>query len=343
MALVLFDGFDLYNGTGLTTGARLRWTLATGTNVSSMVAGRAGGQALRLGDVVGASGQTEFRLNFPAIGPNFSVGFDMRVNSLTLGIEGILMYLGQAATTQIYLYHTAGGGLGIFAGASLGETAPGVLTLNTWKHIEICGFINNTTGFIKVYVEGLEVLSVLNIDTQALASNEITTLALRGVSATSDTMRTDWDNLYLYNDSNQHGVKIIGVLTPESDGANLELTPSTGLTHFDKVNETTLDQVDWLTGSTVGLFDDLGLSDLPAGSIAVDGVQLVSYAAKSDAAARATKLGLKSGGDVGFTPNHVLATTPSIRHSILPNDPNTGVPWTYDALQDSELRIEIAA
>lgn len=343
---IIFDGFDLYNGVGATTGVKLRWTQTGTDDVAAMIAGRHGGQALRLGDNIGTGQFTNYRS--PAFTPiqNFSWGFSYKSNSLTLGDGAIFASLNDSANAvQLYFTVTSAGAISVRRadGSVMAFSANGLVSVGVWKHLEIIGKIANADGFIRAYLEGNDVpILSFDGDTQHTANANAMTVNFRGPASTSDTHRLDWDDFYLYDEAVQHGYKIISTLRPDGDTATLQLTPSAGTTHFDKVNETTFDNVDWLTGSTVGLRDQLTLSALPLDALSVAAVQTVSYAAKTDATAREIKSGLRESGAEVFGPNHVLATTPSVRHNIIPNNPSTGLPWTYDQVNAMDFLPEIA-
>lgn len=358
MALQGMESFDFYNGTGVTTGMGLRWLSNGSVDVSVMIAGRnADGQAIELGDTTGVGAFSRRQLIVPDFGPNFTIGFDHNTNTFAnqsggqfFAVAGAAgnnqLALGTDSSARLILYRDGNVWAGSYNGTAIITTAINTLVANTWKHIIIQGTISNT-GVANLYVEDstgvMQLAGTFTGDTMALATADLARLFLAGTGATSNNVRNRFDNLYWANDNTMPIlVRRIRTSRPNADGETLGLTPSTGVSHFAMVNETTFDNVDWLTGSTVGLFDDLELTDLPGAAAAVSGVQLVSYAAKSDATARATKLGLENAGVVDYMNNHTLATTPSVLHEIMPTNPATGLPWLFDELNNTRLRAEIA-
>jgi hypothetical protein len=83
MAVVMMDGFDVYNGIGANTGMNSgRWTLDSGQFPNSMVAGRFGGQAVNF---IHGSFVSVISRPFPAATANLTFGFALRCSSFPGG------------------------------------------------------------------------------------------------------------------------------------------------------------------------------------------------------------------------------------------------------------------
>ena len=291
MTLQGFEGFDFYNGTGTTTGVGLRWVSDGTADVSVMVAGKyADGQALELGDPIGTGVFSRRRLDVPDFGPNFTIGLDLYNNNLSLAsvpVFQIWPVAGGVAALTLGIAANGGYivGIGGTAFASTPNhtpiitTAGGLTPVSTYRHVIMQGFIDDASGWVNLYAEDvdgvMQLVGSFTGDTKANAAADLGRIFLVGYGNTGSTWRNRFDNLYWANDSTMAiKVRRCRVRRPNADGDTLDLTPSSGVIHYPMVDETTFDNVDWLAGSTVGLFDDLELADFPIEAAAIAGVQV---------------------------------------------------------------------
>jgi hypothetical protein len=128
----------------------------------------AGGRTGNAGRVSG-SGIAAFTI--PAINENATatVGFAWQVSTLAATRNIIQLASDTAATIHDTVLVNTNGSLSArlgAAGTTHGTTAAGLVVINTWYYIEVQVVLHDTTGQIKVRLNGTEVLNVANTDTK---------------------------------------------------------------------------------------------------------------------------------------------------------------------------------
>ena len=117
--------------------------------------------------------------------------------------------------------------------------------------------------------------------------------------------------------------------------------PSTGTSHFALVDEALASRTDYLSGSTVGELDLLGLTNLAATPLSIQEVNVIGYASKTDATLRSYALGVKSGATTSDGSNIALSSSGGRAERPLAVDPNTGSAWTAAAVNALELQPKV--
>lgn len=331
MGVVFMDGFDSYNGIGAApTGVQARWT---GTP-ASLVVGRFGtGQAVTYTTGTAASTSPIFTGV-----SGFTCGFGVFLTSFSDTIRAVSFLSG--VTVHVALRFNIDGSITALRDTTvLGSSAAGVVLLSTWHTVECEVVISDTVGRVTIYVDGASVLNLTAQDTRNGATTTVDTFArVNGGPA----MRLD--DLYITDSATKPTAALrIETLYPTSDGVTLNWTPSTGVSHFGVVDEAQASTTDYISASLVGDVDELNMGDLSAAPTAIEAVDLVMYALKSDATARTLFPGVKSGATTSDGAAVTLSTTGGRFDRIMAVDPNTSAAWTAAAVNALIARPKVAS
>jgi hypothetical protein len=130
-------------------------------------------------------------------------------------------------------------------------------------------------------------------------------------------------------------------ITPDGDSAPLTLTPSTGLTHFNLVNEIPANDTTY-NGTAVSGNEDLYTMSNPFASASILTVNVCARATR-DGALTNGEISVKSGATTVYSAVTLLPASPSylgIQH-LLDTDPDTGVAWTSGGVNAMEAGFRI--
>jgi hypothetical protein len=338
MTVLLMDGFDSYNGTGTSVGTRSGWTPSSAVNLGGTATGRFGG----LSFAPHASNGWQKLLAAAAGSICFGASFQYSSGSASAN----LWFANGAAGHASVVFDSTGAIRLRGPGGELAASAANAVKDGVWHTVEIELIVHDTTGRISAYVDGLKVAEATNVDTRNGATTTVDRVQIGGTSVggSSSSGSHFWDDVWVI-DSAARPANTPRVVThvPTSDGATLNLTPSTGATHFGVVDELPASTSDYLQGTTVGHVDELGISAFTTSPVDIQGVQAVMYAGKTDVTARQAVVGIKSGATTAESAALTLATTGGRVAVIATNDPNTAAAWTEAGVEAAQLRPRIAA
>jgi hypothetical protein len=349
MSLLFLDSFDHYG----TTDLLLKWSAATASAAIAATSGRRGGGALSLPathnvrkDLTGtrtlivgfATKITAFTsITDPLASPWF----------LTLGNnDGVHLNFAIALDGSISITRRTGSASTSWE--QLGKTTGAVIQPNVYTYVEVKATISATgTGAVKILINGVNVLNLVNITTiyYASASETISRVSLlspqNGGTATIDDLYICDTSGTLNNDF--FGDVRIDALKPNADGAYRDFTPDTGTNHYSRVNEAVADQLSYVASSTVGAKDSYQFDDLTSIVGVVRGVQIVDVSTKDDAGARSIGHMVKSGISEEYSAAIPLSTDRKFYSTIHERDPATGTSWTQAGINGAEFGIVVAA
>jgi len=344
MTILLIDGFDLYNGTGVNTGLQARWTTTVGSGGSNaMITGRFGGQALR--NTTGSGGASVFcSRTFSSAISSGSIGLAVRVNSLTPA-QTIFMHLRDSAGTYMI-------GLGILSSGAitalrttaiatstvLGTSAASLVSASTWHYVELEFVISDTVGEMRVYLDGTQILNLTNVDTRNGSPTTVQNVVLSSANGSVPSLATDIDDLYITNSTTRLGERRVETIRPNADTSEKDFTPLSGTDNFAMVDDTTCDgDTTYVQASTAGdldLYTTAGLSSTPT---AISAVQITAFALKTDATTREIALSVKSGATSSDGSNYALAASYTKFDRILETDPDTAAAWDTTGVNSLEF------
>ncbi len=332
MTGIFRDGFDSYASSGTGVSFATKWTSVNGT--FSLTTGRFSGRCITGGNTAMSA------LMDSAVGSltfHGGVKFDLSDRSF-----GVVRF--KSTTTYMVGFRAQADGsiaafreTGLNAGTELGRSAAGVVNSSSWYSVTAEIVISDTVGRVTICIDGAQVLNLTSVDTRNGSPTTVDTIQIGdGVS------NFFVDDVYVIDVATKLTAHPrIETLYPNSDGATLNFTPSTGSDHFAVVDEAQASSSDYLSGSNVGDLDLLGLGNLSSSPASIEEVCIVGYLQKTDATARSMALGVKSGATTSDGSNFNLNSS-GLRHERpLATDPNTSAAWAAAAVDALQLQPKV--
>lgn len=339
--ILLIEGFDLYNGIGGNIGLTTRWAGVNWFYNPQMTAGRFGGQGFMNGNGEGCA--TALALPTP-VGPGYGVCHAFRINGLsgtnntnTGGVIGI----SSAINTEQFSWRPRQDGSICFYrnGVLLYQTVAGVIQNNVFHFIECWGTLSATVGTINMKVDGVQVAAVTGLNNVASGTTTFFGMVfgggMFGSSGGFPPNAVTIDDMYM-TDGNTLGERKIETLRPNADTATKQFTPDSGTTNFSRVNATLGQTSTFVSAANVGNTDLYSVNALASVPAIVDAVNIISFAQKTDAAARSINLVADVAAVQIVSPNIVLPAAISKQNSLMLTRPGGGA-WT--AADISALKI----
>ena len=345
MALLLIEGFEGY-GTSTATNVssyivRRGWAWGyTTSSVPYLAAGRLGG----------------FSLTDSSTGTNTTWKYTGLTTNATL-IFGIAFYQTTAAVTSTFSFYdgtTLGVNVGIVTSTGVvtiktGATTLGTYTLslsiNTWYYLEIKVLCDGSVGTVEVRVNGTSLIALTGQNTKAGTHSYHDGVMF---TASSQSSQQRFDDIYICDGSGSTQNNFLGVcqvigLSATADTATIQFTPSTGLTHYNLVNERLEDDdTSYVESPTIGLTDYYNyLSNVLTGVGSILAIQ-VNTTCKIAGTGCTLRSPISSNDVVANgTDNTVTSTSYACKHSISVVDPNTNAAWTIAGLNAASIGIKM--
>jgi hypothetical protein len=338
MALLFMDSFDHYAAADVL----LKWT---GGGISTLTSpGRLGGSA---GRITNAQSNGLTKGLSAASGTTLVVGFGFRsanfggsVNFFGVG-EATALHAGLQANNDgsFSAVRLSASALGN-PGTVLGTTAPGVISLNTWYHLQVKIVVHDTAGVVEVRLNGAAtpVLSVTGVDTRNAATGVATQVVLSYASNAGGG--TDYDDLWVCDTTGAApwntylGDCRVDARFPNGAGSTTGWTPTPAVANYQNVDDPTPNgDTDYNSTLTIGATDTFAVQDVAVPGAPLYGVQVSMSAKKSDAGActLAPMVAGVQGAAVAPATTYTYATVPYALN------PNGNVPWTEAAFNAAEF------
>jgi hypothetical protein len=339
----MLEGFDTYNGTDFNTGVAVKWDLDRYNNnypALSTTAGRLGGQAFRVWYTGGSTACGGGSRQFTTPTSTIAAGFAFRTSNRSGHAQAILPTIFGVYSTgegrwydllcvningAISAFRAYGSNDGVFLATSPDD----VIQNNVWHYIEVELVIDSTAGRVKVKVDGNTVINATGLNTSAGGAGTVDRVVLAGTNGGGATVQTDFDDLYVTDDAMSLGERRVETLIPTADVVK-GFVPNAGTTNYTQVNELPNNgDIDFVQGTNVGDRDTYDFSNLSSNAAAVDAVQFVAYAKKTDAATRGIALQAVSGGNTFDGPTTNLTASYMKLERLMNTNPNTGGAWSF--------------
>lgn len=337
MTYIVLESFDQYNtsitasdGSGIQQGG---WSCGFPSD-SSIITGRYGGQALRKPQ---AGGREDWLRQFSPGLSTFSHGFDLRVGSLGIAVISIRE---DGSADHLWVNVLGSGAIEVRrgnGGTVLGTSAVGIVAANTWFFFEIEGLIADSGGWVKCYVDGIEVINVSGVDTRNGGTSGIFNVIDIVESGTKD-----FDNMYVKDVVGSIGPAKLVSAAVTSDDANVGFVQLSGATLYEMVDEAKTDlDTTYISASAVNDQATFGLADISeTGTIYAVKVQL--NLKKTDAVAgRAVKTVIKDDANTAVgADNIILSTAYKFGSNIFGTDPS-GAAWNLAAVNGLRAGVKV--
>jgi hypothetical protein len=343
------EGFDFYTAVATGTWAmsnRWNFTIVSVTTSGSsltndIVAGRSGGQALRMGLRTGSNltnpGHYWMRA-MDSLNAKVRVGFAYKRQNLAETTTGAPFFeFARLGTYQCGLAVNSSGAIQPLAGSgSLTGTpsANNVILPDTWYYIEI--YVGYAAGAMRVLVDGVEVLNQTGLSLSGSGTGTSDQMRLymnRNVDSGGDTY-CYFDDLYWEEGVTTDallGPRVVETLLPNAETATTDWTPSTGTDNSALVDEATPNgDTDYVYASTVGAKDIYDLTP-PANTPAeVNLVKVNVINRKTDTGAVYLAGLVESGAVVGTGATFAAAASSAYGSGAgrFVVDPSTGIAFT---------------
>lgn len=348
MAVLFMDGFDTYGDADHLDGRWTRGSTSTGRVDVDTTGGRNGGGCLK-------------------ITPNDANGWaycTVAGSPTTIIIAAAIHHTTALGSQTPGLFQAqTSGGTAIFTvrrtGASLVEVREGSMTgtvratsssaLSTsgYSYLEVKVVIHATTGSVTIYIDGAEVASETNVDTEG-ASGGVGRIRL-GNEVSGMTCVVRYDDFVVIDTAGDAPTDRVGDVSvnkrlPNADTSLIEWTPSTGVDNYATVDDPTSNEGDYNETSTddaTDLFEGAA-TGLSSGDILA--VQIVTVARQPTPGARTLKHVIKSQGNLDETASGISLSSSAYQSqaTIFSTDPATSAPWEIAAVDTLEFGYKAA-
>jgi hypothetical protein len=212
------------------------------------------------------------------------------------------------------------------SGTSLYTGAAGAtIVANVWFELEVKVTIGTTTGAVQVFINGVSVLNLTNVNTQGSGASAVSYV---GIAAANSAYY--FDDLYasdtvLTTIAGPMGPRVYTDFPIADDGVTW--TPSSGANNYSRVAESAFDgDTSYVSTATAGNTDLYNIAAL-TGSTQVLAVQTAIVARMDDAGYRTVATVLNSGGTnyIGATRNMSASYQKFV--DLYQNDPATSAAW----------------
>lgn len=253
-----------------------------------------------------------------------------------LGSNNIFGIYNSGASIQGSFQTTASGALQYLRGNAtvLGVSAPAIVKANTWNYFELRAFCNNTTGFFTIRLNNSVVLSLTGQNTQNQGDTTFNIIAF-------GNPMTYIQDIYITDDVTTNPNNIVTgflgdvsmpVLYANRNGTFTQYAPTGAAQLWQCVQDPTPDDATtFVSDSTPGDRVSFGYASA-ASSNPVLGVMHYSRCLKSDTGTRTLSQTLTSNGTDVIAPAVAPGTSYSYFLQGSSLDPNTGLPYTLNAL-----------
>jgi hypothetical protein len=125
----------------------------------------------------------------------------------------------------------------------------------------------------------------------------------------------------------------------------VQWTPSQGSLNYDLINDATPDLLTWVQSNTANQVDRYDLQDLSGTPTAIDAVQLVTRAGRSDNGARTMRGFIRSGTTTANGATFTPVATPSGQYvrDTWHTDPDTNAAWTAAGVNALKAGVEVVS
>lgn len=333
MAITFFDGFDLYGSASNIS--RQGWVNSTAS--LSLVAGRFGGQALRI-----SSANAGVVVQTMSGDDTFAIGVAIRASSLaahSANGSDVIQFL-NGSTVIASLGFTSGGavrvGRGDYTTNLICGSASGVVANDAWNFYEIEYTRSASVGAVNLYQNGTLIASASGANTGASS--------IDGIGILSGVDNKDFDDMYFANAATKVGEIKIEVIRPSADTATKDWTRSTGADNFANVDDTTCDDDTTYNSSlTAGQKDLFDLSSLSGSPSSIKAVKPILIARKDDTDARSIRHNMKNGATTTDGTTRSLSTSYAFYSDIYETNPDDAAAFEPADITAMQLGYELVS
>lgn len=328
MALLWIDGFEGYGGVGTASGVAARGYAYVG-NSPNIAAGRLYGYCYWCNITY------NINLTTPILTTDGTLIAGMAVNTAA---SGMAFYYNRTQGPNISLTSTS---LVTKLGGTTLDTNTSFTLSSPWYYVEMKCVCHPTNGSIEVRINGVTITSLTGINTQT------GTEAYYNIVKTYGGSTTRIDDFYVCDSTGTTcndflGVCKIAAIFPNSDTSTVQWTPSTGITHYNLVDENPANSAtDYVSSSTQAEVDMYGYPSL-VGDSTILGIQISTQAIIASGSSVLIETPILSNSITEVDDGVQLSSTSYVdRRRISTIDPGTGTAWTVSSLAAAKIGIKV--
>lgn len=348
------DGFDHY-GTSASFMKDGAWAEAFSAAPSTDFA-RTGTYSLELGASVSAIARKVFHQGAQSV-----AGVALALYTLDLPNANLSMvpisFRDTGNDDQLSIVIQSTGQIAAVRGSKLAPTVLGTsdsaglkVTANAWNHIEAwVGIGDGTAGWVEVRLNGVTVLNLTDVDTQATSNAETSQFAILNWTTRAGQFSWYVDDVIILNDQGGVNDTFIGdkkVFTdfPDADTADVDWTPSAGSDLFAMIDEAVPDQdATYDESDTAGQAMGVTFPNVDPSIIGIAGIVLLHKSKKTDAGLCTVQATCQSGGSEQAGTDRPMTTAYTLYADVFEVDPDTSAPWTTAAANAMALKLDRTA
>jgi hypothetical protein len=273
------------------------------------------------------------------------VGCAFRLTEPTAGFFHINIYSSIGIEIRISVYTTA---IVVYRGGGSAELTREYLTIptNAWHHIQVKFKLDQTTGYVVVRFNELEIINITNQDTRFYSG---TTNWLQTYLGHNSGGTTHIDDLYICDLTGSINNDFLGdleviTLFPDGNGTTSDFTGSDAdsTDNYLHVDESTPDDdTSYVEDETIDNVDLYTIDNFTGTPTAIHGVQVVSYVKKTDSQSRHSRNLIRTGGTNYEGADYNLTTAYDFNIDIWEENPNTATAWTPTDINGLEIGLTV--
>ncbi|HSH41854.1 MAG TPA: hypothetical protein VK973_06990 [Arenicellales bacterium] len=231
-------------------------------------------------------------------------------------------------------------------------TSDSVVTADAYTHFECRVACDDTNGAVEVRINGVTVLNISGVDTQAAATNAMAEAWVGNWGGSPNADRYI-DDMFCWDTNGSQNNDFIGdrrVLTlfPDQDTAEADWAVEDGASPpgsgYEAINdETPDDDTSYIYTDQVGDVSEFGLQDTPEGISAISAIVAVNRMRKDDAGDCNVQCSLVSQGSPIAEANGAdrpITEVYTYWQDVFELDPSTAAPWTPESFDAALLKFE---
>lgn len=344
--LLFMDGFDHYDGNNANLALGQYLSVDNAILTSTFV--RTGTRSVR-----GNTASTgELIFGFPSLQSDIGFGFGYYFQSAPGSaklIGALTTSDGSTSLPNLSFLHLASGAIEVRRGNQSGTvlltTDPSVLVAGAWNHLEIRAVASNSAGSVEIRLNEVIVGTVSSVDTVYSGTAHFASLRLdvSTIIGSSTNIRC-FDDFYVWNTAGTMNNDFIGdrrvlTLLPNANQATQEMTITGAANAYTAIRSADSDTSYITASDSVPVTSEFGLENAGDNVGAINAVQIVTLARKTEAGAATIRASMISSGDVADGATHSILDTYSYYEDVFETNPDTGAPWNASSLSAATLRL----
>ena len=274
------------------------------------------------------------------------IGFAMKFDNVPTGDNGNYPFVAVHSSNGVNCLIEANSDFSMTAYktsyASLDSTAPNVIVNNVWAYFEMEVYCHDSTGYVKLRINNVEVLDLTNKDTKGSTIADIGKVQWRNNPGASFYFQ----DLYIINTTGSSNTTFLGdskveIVRPNAPGTHTDFTPSAGA-NWENVDEVDCDDdTTYNQSKVVDEKDTYNLSAIAVTGAPIFGIQQQSIVRKTDASIRYGKQLIRSGTTEVLTDEYQFNDNFTGYHHVLDEDPDTSTTWVEAGINALESGLKV--